>query len=113
MRSREEDGHYFDDRSLVYHRSRPVPLLFFQGHGRTRNRTTFFNVASLPIVFRFVSFGLFIGEVLCLLKTEIVEGTFYLFFIPYFLGLLFMMSHMWKLGKRKLSHLKLKEKNER
>tara|TARA_Y100001970_G_scaffold273906_1_gene372800 strand:+ start:231 stop:797 length:567 start_codon:yes stop_codon:yes gene_type:complete len=44
----------------------------------------------------------FAGEVACLYKTNIVEGGWTLLFIPYFLGLLFMMKHMHELGKKKL-----------
>ena len=44
----------------------------------------------------------FAGEVACLYKTKLVVGEWTLIFIPYFLGLLFMMRHMFNLGKKKL-----------
>ena len=44
----------------------------------------------------------FAGEVFCLLKTNIIEGGMYILFVPYFLGLIFMMKHMFWLGEKKL-----------
>ena len=48
----------------------------------------------------------FFGEVACLYKTNIVEGLWAFLFLPYFLGLLFMMNHMYQLGKKKLKDKK-------
>ena len=44
----------------------------------------------------------FAGEVACLYETKIIEGWWSLLFVPYFFGLLFMMKHMFGLGKKKL-----------